>query len=287
MTNLTACPGITLPLGLHSNLADFMKVFDQLVDRWMTSLPMNLSNPARLTKFKIIRQVAVELCLSSLGMSFQDKATVPSLPLVDEINTIKIPNVSRDGRTTRDSSPAFFSSQLAPSSVPNFTLPTPSRTASEFSYATSASELKENNAISRLRQYTLSIKARPDLGAPSVLSHWPSTPGADPSGYSWEAAQKANADESGNESEHRNRKEEARRRRRTEKFLRESRARETRQSLSQPLVLLPGNQPEASHQAFSSQIDEDVPMTQPGRGIFGSRTVSNVKKGKKKHKAGF
>jgi RNA polymerase I-specific transcription initiation factor RRN6 len=132
------------------------------------------------------------------------------------------------------------------------------------------------------------IKPKPDFGKSTILSQWPSNPGSDPANYSWEAKQKgAEEDQNGAEREQRNRKEEARRRKRTEKFLNQERG-QTAEATSQPMVVNPsGSQPVVAHNGFSSQTVEDVPMTQPDRGAFGSRSVQKSKKAKKHRTAGF
>jgi RNA polymerase I-specific transcription initiation factor RRN6 len=57
---------------------------------------------------------------------------------------------------------------------------------------------------------------------------------------------------------------------------------------SQPIVVPSGSQPEVTHNGFSSQTVEDIPMTQPDRGAFGSRSIQKSKKKPKKHRtAGF
>lgn len=251
-------------------------------------MPRKVSGPARHSKFKIIRQVAVELSLGSLTISIQDKATnLKALPREHPDSDLELPLqlLENDDGTTRESSPAFYSSQVKemPERGQDFRLPTPARTPSIYSHTTSASEVKEDPAISRLRQYALSIKSKPDLGKISFLSRWPLIPGADPATYSYDAIQKAAAaEESGSESERQRGREEARRRKRTEKFLQQSAARVVEPS-SQPMAFRPSSEPSVSH---PSLMVNDLPMTQPDRGAFGSRSVQKSKK-QKKRTAGF
>jgi RNA polymerase I-specific transcription initiation factor RRN6 len=297
LSNLTACPRTQDLSGTTSQDIDLFRVHEKLVSYWITSLPMEVPRPTRLAKFKIIRQLGVELSLSSLGISLQDKASIATSATSALADNARERAQSENPleMITRDSSPAIFSSQshLAPGADMYSSLLTPSRTPSIYSHATSAaSELKEDPAVSRLRQYAVSIKARPDLGKSTLLSHWPAQPGIDPATYSYEAMQKqAAAEDGGTESEYKSRKEEARRRRRTERFLRQERARafgSVAPSVSQPMVVLPsGSQPEARDYTYSSQVADELPMTQPDRGTFGSRTTSKEKKQKKHRKAGF
>ena len=291
LSDLTACPAIQFPLEQATNHPDPKIVFDQLIDIWMASLPRDVSNKARLSKFNIIRQTAVELYLSSFAVSLRNKATDVNIGAVqNDENDLTLPESDTEYGTTRESSPVNFSSQQVPfpRNQPGFSLPTPAQTPSLYSRTTSASEHKEDPAITRLRQYAVFIKPKPDFGKSTILSQWPSNPGSDPANYSWEAKQKgAEEDQNGAEREQRDRKEEARRRKRTEKFLNQERG-QTAEATSQPMVFNPsGSQPAVAHNGFSSQTVEDVPMTQPDRGAFGSRSVQKSKKAKKHRTAGF
>ena len=272
----------------ESQYPDLLKIYNQLAENWMASLPLKLSPQARLSKFKLIRQVAVELCMSSLGVSSRDLASnMVTAPIQDDDDSAE-PLSNKEDATTRESSPGNISSMISslPSRELDFRLPTPARTPSLHSHATSASELKEDPAISRLRQYAVSIGSRPDVGKPAILSQWPSTPGADPAQYSWEATRKAAAEADSDEERHKRvRKEELRRRRRTEKFLRQE-GLQVAELVSQPMVAIPsGSQPAFAHNGFSSQPVDDIPMTQPDRGVFGSRSVKPTKKKPKKPRA--
>jgi RNA polymerase I-specific transcription initiation factor RRN6 len=292
LSDLTACPAIQFPLHQESNYPDLLRTYNQLAENWMTSLPPKVSAQARLSKFRTTRQIAVELCLSSLAVSLRSKATdVTIAPTQDDYSGAPLPELDKEEGTTRESSPANYSPQIAPflQRERDFNLPIPAQTPSLYSHATSTSELREDPALSRLRQYAVSINSKPDFGKPPILSHWPSTPGSDPAQYSWDATQKAAGENGGvDESDKRNRKEEARRRRRTENFLKQERARAA-EAVSQPMVVIPsGSQPLVTHNGFSSQTVDDVPMTQPDRGAFGSRSAQKGKKKPKKHRtAGF
>lgn len=264
-----------------------LKVYDHLVENWITSLPLRVTGPARHSKFKIIRQVAVELSLGSLAVSIQNKASDVKALLGEHSDPdleLRLQLLDNDDGTTRESSPAFYSPQLRdmPERGLDFRLPTPARTPSIYSHITSTSEVKEDPATSRLRQYALSIKSKPDLGRVSFLSHWPSIPGVDPATYSYNAIRKAAAaEESGGESELQSRREAARRRRRTEKFLQQSA--QVAEPSSQPMVLRSSLETGVSHPRL---MVDDLPMTQPDRGAFGSRSVQKSKK-QKKRTAGF
>jgi RNA polymerase I-specific transcription initiation factor RRN6 len=289
LSNLTLCPGIEFETLEDSSLPDLLKVYDQVAENWIASLPLRVPDITRLAKFKIARKLAVELCLSSIGVSLRNKASeAPSLPVHDGKEPPDL--LQRSAAASREGSPALFSSQISPTPLPEsgFGLPTPEQTPSLYSQShASASELGEDPAILRLRQFAVSIKSKPDLETSKILSHWPAAPGVDPATYSYDAIQrKAAADESGEESDRGKRRDHIRRKRRIERFLsRESTA--AAESSSQSGFAPFGSQPDVGHTGFSSQMIDDVPMTQPDRGAFGSRVTQSKTKPKKKKAAGF
>ncbi len=291
LLDLTAGPTMQLPWDQASSSIDPLLICNQLIDNWMANLPPGVSSKARLSKFNVIRQTAVELFLSSFAVSLRSKAADSDIAPTQDDDDLALLEQEKNYGTTRESSPANFASQAVsfPGRQPFFRLPTPAQTPSLYSRATSASELKEDPAISRLRQYAVSVKSKPDFGNSTIFSQWPSTLGSDPAHYSWEARKKvADEDQVGEGTENWNRKEEARRRKRAEKFVNQERDRAA-EALSQPMVVIPrGSQPIVAHNGFSSQTVEDIPMTQPDRGIFGSRSIQKSKKKSKKHRtAGF
>lgn len=278
LSDLTLRPRIGLAALEGSKLSGLLKVYDQVGDHWIASLPLKASNLARLSKFKIARKVAVELCLSSIAVSIrkrpQTRETLSTgggidLPLYEE------PHDSQS-----------LTSQVATSLLPEIrlSLPTPSRTPSVYSHMSNdTSEPGEDPSTTRLRQYAVSIRSLPDLGESALLSQWPSVPGVDPGRYSW----RSNADEGVDQVDSRKHREEARRRRRVEKFLDRERMKES-QGSSQPIVIRSGSQPELGQPATSSQSVTEVSMTQPDRGAFGTRsTKPGKKKQGKRRAAGF
>jgi RNA polymerase I-specific transcription initiation factor RRN6 len=268
---MTICEG--------SKLSNLLRIYDQVCEHWMTSLPLKVSNLARFSKFKVARRVAVELCLSSIAVSIHKISSAAN----------EIPstggNLPLCGEAPNDP-PFSMSPNVAMNPPPGaaFSLPTPSRTPSVYSHISNdTSEVIENASVTRLRQYAVSIKPRSGLRYSALLAQWPSTPGVDPAQYSWRSM----ADEIEDEIDSRRRREELRRRRRTERFLQGGRMKES-QSSSQPTVMRSGSQPELGQPAASSQSVGDVPMTQPDRGVFGARfAMPGQKKKGKRRAAGF
>jgi RNA polymerase I-specific transcription initiation factor RRN6 len=271
---------------------DLLKIYDQLIDIWVTNLPHKTPGTVRLKKARQIQSISMELCLSSLGISLRNEAIEPTVVQHTEIS---LDRAAKDmDEVSRASSPPFFSSQFHTQGTEDhqFSLPTPERTPSIYSHTSAATtDVVGDPTLSRLRQYAVSIASETEL-APAkstIISQWPSVPGVDPVTYSWEEMQKAAAAAASADEDNSSRREQSRRRRRTEKFLKSDRASEA-PSLSQPMHLPFGSQPIAQN-IYSSQPFNEVPMTQPDRGAFGGRPTSAVTPGKKKPKkrraAGF
>jgi RNA polymerase I-specific transcription initiation factor RRN6 len=270
-------------------MPDLSDVYDKLVNLWVSCLPRKTPGPARLAKAKLVRFVATELCLSSLGVFIRDKSVILPRPAESQKGADFVLAV----RAKPDSSETVAGKSTQNSSaIPLSNLPTPAVTPSLPSNdsASSFRAPAEDVAISRLRGYTLSIKSQPPLGASrsAILAHWPSAPGADPSKYSWESSRKAvveDKDINGDEEEALiQQREQDHRRRRTERFLKRQHV-DTIDAASQPLPALDfGSQPDPAQHPVSSQ-SADVPMTQPDRGAFGSRLGRKVFK--KRRTMGF
>ncbi len=256
---------------------DLSEIYDKFVDLWISCLPRKTPGPVRLAIERVVRSIATELYLSSMALLIRDKSVIlpetsGSKEGVDFTLPVRAKPCSLGQVASQES--------LALSSPPGPRLPTPATTPSARlpEKPLKSSGLSEDGAISRLRAYGLVIKSQPPLGAArsAILSHWPCTPGADPSKYSWEAARNAvpqdqnqDAESDDDEAFIRKRKEEQRRRR-EEKFLKRQR-KNTLDAASQPgPTVLFGSQPGPALHVASSQAG-DVPMTQPDRGLFGSR----------------
>jgi RNA polymerase I-specific transcription initiation factor RRN6 len=285
-SNLTTLR-VNFPVSPHPQALffDFLNIYDQLVDAWMAPLPSQVSVPSRLLKHKMIRQIAIDLGLSSIGISFL-RSSALGVGHEDTGKSDALLN-ERNARSA-DNDSGFFSPEVTPllSQQTSFRGRATSQTPSMYSRATDASsevsEVSEDPAISRLRKYAMSIRSQPDPGRSKILSQW--TVGADPSTYSWEAVNRASmVSESWDGDSRKKGRGESRRRRLTENYLtRQSSRATTVESQAQPIRT--DSQP-VHRTDFSSQPDSNLPMTQPDRGAFGSRTTQ--KSTKKKRNAGF
>ncbi|OBT84726.1 hypothetical protein VE02_06308 [Pseudogymnoascus sp. 03VT05] len=289
------------------SLPNLSNVYDRLVNLWVTSLPQNTPGMARIAKEKVVRNVAADLCLSSILVSIRDKSvplpsTAPPQDL-EEGPSLTLPIHGGRPPSPRTPSRSRFSSQplqdhgFEPSS--SYATPAPSESAL-------SGEPAEDPAVARLRGFALSIKSLKPLGptCASILAQWPETPGSDPSTYVWRPGQISGAagEEEGDSDEEAARQREEKRRRRTEKFLKRQKGvaspRLGMVQSSQPPPVQSSQPPPVmeSQPAYrfaasqvmvpsSSQADGGFSMTQPSAGAFGSR--AGVVGKKKKRKTGF
>ncbi|RDL39034.1 uncharacterized protein BP5553_03374 [Venustampulla echinocandica] len=284
VSDIMSAPSIQFPTSEGNTFSGFLKIYDHMVEIWMASLPAEVSVTTRLSKYKIIRQVAIELCLSSVVCSL--RRSEPSAPGGDEDEDVRLPSSGAE-RPAGGTSPALYSPDMTPEPSQKQRsggVPTLSRTPSLYSHATSVSRSGsiEDPAVSRLRQYAVSIKSQPDSGKLKLPSQW--VVGDNPDEYSWESAKDTSMAENGERGASRRNREESQRRQLKEKFLSRERL---KAAVSQPAFTPFGSQPDPGKHAFSSQSRGDIPMTQPDRGTFGSRSLQKPNKKVRRRNAGF
>jgi len=290
LSNLTLCPGSKVSLNDESKLPNFVQVYDRLVNQWIQSLPREISNQARLAIFNITRKVAVEICLSSIAVSYRDRSADVGQASA-EADGFVLPTSESD-KGLHELSQFLPSSQITADSLHDagFGLPTPAQTPSLHSGGSvTSAEPGEDSVVSRLRQYAISMDSPQEVSNLILLSRWPSVPGVDPANYSWKPTkQTSTADEEVEyKRDQKRRREDARRRRKTEKFLNEDSDMAVGH-VSQPTALASyGSQPAIAQHATSSQTVNELSMTQPSRGIFGSRCTEFAKKKQRRRNAGF
>lgn len=282
-SDLAICPGLHFSSKEGLELSKLLQVYEHIGHYWLASLPIKVSNLSRLAKFRTARRISAELCLASIGVSLCHKGSRLTNSNNIEDRQVSLPILSKANASSQVDSQAYGSSYAIPDSSP----PTPARTptfASEGSVASTVAA--EDPTILRLRQYAVTISEPPRIKNSSILSMWPSVPGQNPETYDWKAARHSPGDEERQEEKaHRRKGEEARRRKRTEKFL--NREPVTRSGvISQPPPSAPfGSQPAIALHVPSSQTINELPMTQPDRGIFGSRSLQTAKKKQTKRRA--
>ncbi|KAI9811458.1 MAG: hypothetical protein M1827_005441 [Pycnora praestabilis] len=291
--------------------------FRTLIDRWLVSLSRDVPGKTRLGKEKVVRKVAAELCLASIGISlrpisdesdrFSSHPQFQNLHLPvrqkDAVPAIPVKGKGRLRELPRSSSQRSYPLSISSSpSIPSLRTPTPTSSLhSQTSTSSSrAAANGEDPSSVRLRAYT-SLSLQPPLPPKmsNLLSHW--TVGANPDTYDWEATSAALApldDAEGGKTSGLTVEAQAKLLRRQERSLKRARRDTVAGPSSQPApTRLYGSQPQAAAQSVqatqSSQLVEDpMPMSQVERGVFGGRQAggslaTKVRKKKKKRAAGF
>ncbi|KAG9248570.1 RNA polymerase I-specific transcription initiation factor RRN6-like protein [Calycina marina] len=296
LSNLTLCPGYE-PMYTDGLLQvpSFIDVYDRIVAQWVMTLPGEIPNETRLTNFSATRRIAVELCLSSIALHHKIKLAVFKPDDIENEQAIPLSDVRNVARQDGTSSPlsqfrSFSQLTREPTRDGRFGLLTPAQTPSLHSgNSVTSGEPDEDEAIIRLRQYTISIDAPQETRQLSLLSQWPSAPGSDPSTFIWRPKDDSNEDDDDMEqkSARKRRREAARRTKRTEAFLAEGRSNVGASASQPPASVTFGSQPSVARQPAGSPVTEELPMTQPGGGNFGSRTAETVKRKQRRRKTGF
>lgn len=182
------------------------QTYDGLVTSWITSLATKVPGRVRTRYERMIRGVAAELQLASIGVRLQTVgdqvenhtqgiAIAGQAPFT--IPDRSIPVFSQESRrvqakATEQASAQVVSSQMMAghdSPLPATGLPTPEPTPSLRSQGSGGSQSTQNVVedpiVQRLRQH-VSVESRPLLSALMTrnLSHWPK--GGNPDDYDWE-----------------------------------------------------------------------------------------------------
>lgn len=243
---------------------------------WSESLPEGvLDEHALQRRQSLLSHIATLLCLSQTGV------TISSVPLP--------PRELQGSQLTS-------SGAMELSSSPPGRLPTPIDTASIADSSVGSDPLEpgtpkespddqEDEAITRLRRYAVSIKSVPPRkeGQLRLLSHWPKSPGGDPSGYVWSPDNARNT--LLDEALEKRRKDEARRRRKAAKLGLQRSEDDMAGPSTQPLPHIPHSSQSQAPSAFESQssLAPVQTMSQPLGGSHGGRP----KKQKAKKVGGF
>lgn len=287
---------------------DLMSIYDSLAGLWLASLPVALSVEARLEKHRMVCRVALQLYLSSLTLHFSLKQG-PNLRQHLFANEVPI-NTTDGGQQPRHVAMQEQSQRmpLLERSFSKSAISTPRRTPSVHSQ-TSGSQAEElpdlNDALTRLQAYAPSIKSKSISSrvATRLLASWPTEPGTDPSLHTWSPLPGAvAADDSDTDGSQRTvNSQKSQKSQKSQRSQRSSRSQRLWMAGSdleahiqgemplRPTAGAPPNSQPAALEAdiVSSQPTEDMPMTQPDRGNYGSRqeVKDRRKKAKKKRRA--
>ncbi|KAE8412231.1 RNA polymerase I-specific transcription initiation factor RRN6-like protein [Aspergillus pseudocaelatus] len=263
----------------ESSRSGLIEIYDQSVNDWLT-LSHNIPIRARITKEKIIRNVATDFALARVAahrINYESNGTNSQ---------------SSNQREGALPSSSEFTSEFRSGKLALF----PSAIPGEGGWSSFATEDRgtsdENSGFlnSTLAAFTDFDGERKRFVSPNVtniLQHW--LPGTDPATYDWQrTVQALELEESQWDTKDMTPK------RRLKKKKVDSFAPRPATSAA-PTVREWGSQPEINEQPMvrlqSSQvIEDDLPMTQVERGAFGGREAgrkSTVKAKKKKRAAGF
>lgn len=248
---------------------DMIKLYDRLIHDWLSVLPDDTPGRTRVFKEKMIRHISTELCLARM--------------------VYFLPSTSGPGRAMRN-----LNDHMGLSS-PNVEAQDTLTDIQSSSFAIADQEITvkrdEYSAVTLLGLNYLTaeeIDGSPSKALTDILSHW--NLGGDPKSYDW--GQAVREEEARNEPTTPKRR--SRSRRLSQPTSGSERSRLIRTSPVVPIVQRFETQPRDDRfgaRFQSSQVtEENLPMTQVERGIFGGREAvkrSNMRARKKKRAAGF
>lgn len=272
-----------LPEKLRSTSA--LDVYQILVSHWLSPVPPEVPDRIRVNKERLARSIAADLALAGIA----------TRPPVRETETHAVKESFRHDFDPPASAKSASSLDLTRTNV----------TAHSQSVSSLPSAAEEHPACVRLRAYTTVSRNAVTSATPAsvldILIHLPSDTETDPSAYDWrgtEATIGAEYDESAKMAD-------PRMRRRAEKLAQAKRRRTQLEAKAAELVrqqappaigssqmVLPTRELQSSQVMVPERnvFGDDQPMTQPERGVFGTRLggMSAGRKDKgKKRTAGF
>lgn len=268
-----------------------MYIYDRLVSAWLSNLPHNIPGRTRITKERIIRKLAADLVLARINIARK---------LPDEVNEnhLDIPG----GVELSNPETSFDLHEVATPRSSSFPAPERDGTSRSDLAAANSSfsgfQPTKGNRVpvySSLSSLTM-FKHQPSMSrnVEAMLSHW--VPGTDPATYDWQRMVYSVEEE---ESQRRSRSATPKNKLRKKTPQRNIMSSPAPPPVSPavPAIYGQSSQPTSggSHRGIlqSSQVtavDEDLPMTQVERGLFGGREANRrsiMKTKKKKRAAGF
>lgn len=269
---------------------DVLNLYDCLIRNWISHMPLDTPGRVRIIKERIARAVAAELSLSRVNIVrgfdlSNERASEGETYLMNESKVSALDK----GHTEQNIDNAMDSSRaIPPARISLNDAPEDAERSPKCLENTAGSHAA--TAFGNLGLFAASKNQGPLPGSvANILSHW--IPGCDPSTYDWQRKTREQEEESSKvegglaTSKHRVRKRSW-----------QSLPRETHKPANTaskfPTVKHWGSQPQDSLPRLqSSQVtEEDSPMTQTERGVFGGREAvrkGNAKARKKKRAAGF
>lgn len=271
----------SLPTGFatpeEAGKLNLIHAYDHLVSGWLSHLPRDIPGRTRITKEKIIRRLAVDIILSRINTTRK-----PSNGNSDPNELFKHQD---NGESSNPESRFDFHKTETPRD--------PSLPAPENGGVSDSQPPDRVPVYSSLSSLT-TLRNQPSMSrsAEAVLSHW--VPGTDPAAYDWQKTVHSVEESQGTS---RATTPKRRPRKKTPQGTGMSSPALPPVSPAAPAIHGWGSQPTSGGPSWatlqSSQVtamDEDIPMTQLERGVFGGREASKrsvTKTRKKKRAAGF
>ena len=260
-------------------------VYDSLIKTWIAPLPSSIPSRTRIALEKVLRDVVMQISLSSYNVRINQGPTVDKQgahgdrtdsrpPFVLPVRRrVSVTNLEKNKEPVATSSSALGSSQASQGDLP--LRPSPpaqliSKSMQSQRKGGPASSLVESEDIASLRLKALaSLKPQPALPTKmsNLLKQWDL--GADPAAYDWEAAQQAFNIEEESEDE-----AGTKQRQRVEKRRMQQRTDMTIPSSQPPPKKVGGSQPQSAHETkgSSQQTQDMVVQSQVEPGRFGGRS---------------
>lgn len=279
-SNLSISPMLNFEVADGDGKPNLLYIYDRLVNDWLANLPHDIPGRTRITKEKVIRRLAVDLILARINISH--KPFYAGNDYTSDHSTRNIDDAESSNPESMVESHGTGTSRR------------PSLSASEKGGTPDPQSFKDNrppvySSLSTLTTFT--AKSSRSRNTKAILSHW--VPGMDPATYSWQRTVQ-NQEEDGRKRNSRSATPKRRSRTKTPQSV----------PMSSPApTIVPefGSQPTGPPPRrgvlpgvlLSSQvtgIEEDLPMTQIERGLFGGREANKktaLKSRKKKRAAGF
>ncbi|PWY81774.1 hypothetical protein BO70DRAFT_315044 [Aspergillus heteromorphus CBS 117.55] len=280
---------------------DLIATYDRLVNDWLTTMPYDIPGRTRIMKEKVIRTVAGDLILAQVSIKVQQahglekvgfgSRTSPEAVLSSLVTTANDPMGASDSDVARhESLPVALLSDSGIDIRTSGAIPRNAVWHKQQGIHDQGDKKPSYASLSAFASFS-NEWALPQ-NTESVLHHW--HPGADPGGYNWQRTVQTQETEEPQPAPNV-----------TPPRRRSLKKTPSSQGVSAPLPMSSaasvmsdvrgwGSQPDNERPAIRSQtsqaVDEDVPMTQVERGIFGGREAvrkSVVKGRKKKRAAGF
>lgn len=275
-SNIAISPMLDFETTDSDGKPNLLYIYDRLVNDWLANLPHDIPGRTRITKEKVIRRLAVDIILARINISHKPFSTGS--------------DYFSDQQTKHLDEAESSNPESTVESHGTGTSRRPSLSASEKGGTPDPQTLKENrtpvySSLSTLTTFTTkSFKSR---NTKAILSHW--VPGIDPATYSWQRTVQSMEDD-GRKRMSRSATPKRRSRTKTPQSIPMSSPAPT---IAQEFGSQPAGAPSRRGTLQSSQVtgvEEDLPMTQVERGLFGGREANKknaLKSRKKKRAAGF